>query len=79
MKHFKMNDKVYMTESAAENYGAKYLGKPFLIHAISKSTEDHPGYDEGVAPEWLYDLTDAITLKPFDNSLYDYELTEVEP
>ena len=73
MKHFKKNQKVSII-SDNENY-AKYQNQILTVSHVAKNREEHPGYDEGVSPNYLYDLK---TLEgenvPF--SLYDYELTE---
>jgi len=80
-KHSK-GDKVTMTEDALENYGEQYRGKSFTITHVStkympaKEFYDkgnpegfHPGYDEGVTGQGLYDL------KGLNFSLYDWEVT----
>jgi hypothetical protein len=73
MNHFRMNQRVVMTKDALENYGKKYRGTVFTICVISKSEKDHPGYDNGVAPDWLYDLK-LPDGEYFGSSLYDCEL-----
>ena len=34
----------------------------------------HPGYDEGVSPQKLYDFKDAITNEEIHFSVYDWEV-----
>lgn len=73
MKHFKIGSHVVMTNDALENYGEEYDGVVFVVSYVSKSESDHPGYDRGMSPEWLYDLKSEDG-EDFGLSLYDYEL-----
>lgn len=66
-----IGDKVKMNDVAIENYGEEYRDKTFTVSKISRSTKDHPGYDEGLAGEALYDFEEL------EFSLYDYEVYEV--
>ncbi len=67
----KINDRVQIV-SDNENY-VKYLNMPLIITHIARNTDEHPGYDEGLNGEGLYDLkTEAGEDLPF--SLYFYEL-----
>lgn len=66
--NYKVGDKVMLTSDALENYGSKYKDKVFKVEIVSTSTDDHPGFDDGMG-EALYDL------KNFNNSVYDYEIT----
>lgn len=66
-----IGDKVKMNDVAIENYGEEYRDKTFTVSKISRSTEEHPGYDEGLADEALYDFEEL------EFSLYDYEVYEV--
>lgn len=34
----------------------RFRGKTLKITKISKNRDDHPGYDEGLSPELLFDL-----------------------
>jgi len=72
-KYFKVGDKVTMTQNALENYGYKYNGVIFTITVVSKNENDHPGYDMGVFPMRLYDLS-LPDGSDFPCSLYDWEL-----
>ena len=74
MKHFSLGAKVKMTDNAIENYGIQYQNRIFVVSYISKNSEDHPGYDNYAAPDWLYDLKFNDTNEDFGCSLYDYEL-----
>jgi hypothetical protein len=64
---YNVGDYVRMTDDAIDNYGEQYRDKEFRISYVSKSIDDHMGYDEGVGGN-LYDL-DGLNF-----SLYDYEL-----
>lgn len=71
MKHFKLGQFVKIN-SDNENY-EQYRGKHLKIVHVAKNKDEHPGYDESVYPQQLYDLeTMDGSLVPF--SLYDYEL-----
>lgn len=65
---FKVGDKVMMTNDALENYGFKYEGKKFTVSHVATNTSEHPGYDNGVKGQALYDL------KELGFSLYDWEV-----
>lgn len=78
---FRVGDHVKMTDDALENYGEKYRDEVFTITSVStkympskqffaqgKPEGYHPGYDEGMNGQGLYDLDG------FNSSLYDYEL-----
>ena len=65
--------KVIMTENAVENYGEKYRDVVFVITHVSRSEQDHPGYDSCVG-ENLYDLKFAESNIEFGSSLYEYEV-----
>jgi hypothetical protein len=53
----------------------KYMpAKDFF--ASGKPEGYHPGYDEGVSPEKLYDLKRADNNEDLPMSLYDWELEE---
>ena len=78
---YRIGQRVKMTNDALENYGEKYRDKVFIIescahsympakefYAKGKPSGYHPGYDDGVKGQCLYDLKD------FGSSLYDWEL-----
>ena len=75
-KHYRLGNKVRMTEEALENYGEQYSEVTFEIIKVSKSTKDHPGFDDSVYPDWLYDLKNLDNGEYFPGSLYDYELLD---
>ena len=65
---YKEGDHVIMTDVALENYGENYRGQVFTVESCANCVEDHPGYDDSIAPQGLYDL------EGLNYSLYDYEL-----
>ncbi len=78
---FSIGEKVKMSDNALENYGQEYKDKEFAIthkankympaekfFAMGKPEGYHPGYDEGVKGQFLYDL------QGLNFSLYDWEL-----
>lgn len=71
MKQVRLKGKVKMNDVAIENYGEEYRDKVFTVSKVSRSTKDHPGYDEGLADEVLYDFEEL------EFSMYDYEVYEV--
>jgi len=87
MKHKKVGQVVIMSEEALDNYGEKYREMDLIIthraHSYMPAKEFyakgmpdgyHPGYDDGVKGQWLYDLKIARTKKDLPFSLYDWEL-----
>lgn len=73
MKHFRLNQRVRVSpENDNDNY-ASFRDNVLIITHVAKDKTDHPGYDESVSPEYLYDLkTESGEDVPC--SLYDYEL-----
>lgn len=69
--------KVTMTQDAIENYGEKWDGVVLVITHVAHNKSEHPGYDEGVSPQGLYDLKRQDTNEDLPMSLYDWELTKV--
>ena len=69
-----INDIAIMTDNALDNYGEEYRDKVFTITHKATNTDQHPGYDNSVFPDPLYDL--SLDGEDFPNSLYDYELIE---
>ncbi len=58
-----------------ENY-TEFLNQVLIITFVSRNTNDHPGYDESLSPEKLFDLkTETGEEVPF--SLYEYEVKEI--
>ena len=72
---FTKGDKVKMTENALENYGEENRDTVFTILYVASNRNEHPGYDEGVSPQKLYDLETPAGAH-YPNSLYDYELED---
>jgi len=64
----KKGQKAQMTDDAVDNYGEKYRGKWFTVQSVAFSKDDHPGYDDCIPGEPLYDFEEL----PF--SLYGWEL-----
>jgi hypothetical protein len=52
----------------------KFLNKVLVVTFVSKNKNDHPGYDEALSPQKLYDLKVHKTNEIVPFSLYDYEL-----
>lgn len=88
MAKYRTGSHVKMTEDALENYGEEYRDIEFLVtHVATKYMPAqqfyaegaprgyHPGYDEGVSPQGLYDLAFVETGEDLQFSLYDWELT----
>lgn len=73
MKHFKLNQRVRVSpENDNENYDS-FRDKVIIITNVAKNVYEHPGYDESLSPQYLYDLK-TISGKEVHFSLYDYEL-----
>jgi hypothetical protein len=58
-----------------ENYSS-FRDRPLKIIHVATSTEQHPGYDDSMKGQGLYDFIDAVTGMEIGCSLYDYELTK---
>lgn len=73
MNHFNLNQKVMVNpENDNDNYD-NFRNETLIVTHVAKNRNEHPGYDEGVSPQYLYDLkTESGKDVPF--SLYDYEL-----
>jgi hypothetical protein len=65
---------VVMTDDALENYGEEWRDVELVITHVAHSVAEHPGYDEGVSPQGLYDLKRADSGEELQFSLYDWEL-----
>lgn len=76
MSYRRINQRVKIhPDCENENY-TKYRGQILRIYTISKNEQEHPGYDNSMYPDRLYDLkTESGEDVPF--SLYDYELINV--
>jgi len=73
MKHFKLNQKVKVSPENDNDCYNSFRDEVLIITHVAKSKEEHPGYDEGVSPDYLYDLK-TVSGKDVHCSLYDYEL-----
>ncbi len=71
MTHFKLNQKVRVN-SDNDCYDS-FRNEVLIVSNVAKNREDHPGYDEGTSPEYLYDLK-RENGEDIPCSLYDYEL-----
>lgn len=73
MKHFKLNQRVRVSpENDNDSYNS-FKDEVLIITHVAKDKSTHPGYDESVSPEYLYDLK-TESGKDVPCSLYDYEL-----
>ena len=73
MKHFKLNQKVRVNPSNDNDNYDSFRNEVLIITNVAKNTNDHPGYDDSVSPDYLYDLK-TVSGKDVHCSLYDYEL-----
>ena len=78
---------VFMTNDAINNYGEQWRGVALVIthsankympakefFANGKPDGYHPGYDDSIKGEKLYDLKRADTSEALNMSLYAYEV-----
>ena len=73
MKHFKLGDKVRVSpDNDNENYNS-FKDSVLIVTHVAKDRNSHPGYDESVSPDYLYDL-ETESGEAVNCSLYDYEL-----
>lgn len=70
----RVNQTCKMTEEAINNYGEKYQDVELIVTHVARNRDEHPGYDEGVFPQKLYDLKIKETGEDLPFSLYDWEL-----
>ncbi len=81
------NQTCKMTDEALENYGQEWAEVELVVthvahsympakqfFAMGKPEGYHPGYDEGVKGQKLYDLKRKDTGEEINFSLYDWEL-----
>jgi len=68
------NQKVVMSENAIENYGEQWRNIVLIITHVARNKNEHPGYDDGVSPQCLYDLKREDNGEDLNMSLYDWEL-----
>jgi len=76
MENYKLGDRVKVSSDNDNDYYDSFRNKILIVTGISRNTEDHQGYDEGLNGEALYDLKD-LKGNNINCSLYDYELTKV--
>lgn len=87
MARYKIGDRLVMSNAGLENYGEKWLAVELIVTHVATNYMPakefyekgnpngyHPGYDEGVAPQGLYDLKRADNQEELGMSLYDWEL-----
>ena len=75
MPKYKVGSRVKMTKDALENYGPEWEGVILEVTHVARNTKEHPGYDDGVKGQGLYDLRRVDNLSELQFSLYDWELT----
>jgi len=73
MRHFKLGQKVKVNPSNDNDNYDTFRNKVLIISNVAKNIDDHPGYDECVSPDYLYDL-ETKDGEQINCSLYDYEL-----
>lgn len=78
MDEFAVGDVVTVAEGVVENYGQQFTGRRLQVAAVAYNRDQHPGYDEGLGGQGLYDLADAETGEELPHSLYAYELESAE-
>ena len=75
MCNFKVDDRVKVNRDNDNEGYNEFRDKILIVTHVARNVEEHPGYDNGVYPECLYDLEtedgEEVLL-----SLYDYELEE---
>ena len=59
-----------------ENYDS-FRDKILIVTHVARNINEHPGYDESVSPDKLYDLKVEETGEDVNCCLYDYELKEL--
>ena len=73
MKHYRMGLKVRVARDNDNDGYDSFRDKVLRIVHVAKNRNEHPGYDEGISPEYLYDL-ETLDGESIGSSLYDYEL-----
>ena len=67
---------VVMVSPENDNDGYNdFKGKKLRITNVTKSSDEHPAFDEGMAGEGLYDL-ETLDGEQIGSALYDYELVD---
>lgn len=73
MIHFQLNQRVRIHPENDNDCYNNFRNEILIVTNVAKNKNEHPGYDEGISPEYLYDLK-TTTGKDVPFSLYDYEL-----
>jgi|APSaa5957512535_1039671.scaffolds.fasta_scaffold00325_76 hypothetical protein len=69
---YQIGDRVKVDSDHKDNY-EDFADKVLIVTHVAVSHKDHPGYDDGVAGQALYDFK-TLDGKEIHSSLYDYEL-----
>lgn len=78
MSNFKKGDIVRVNpENDNENYKS-FRNKNLRIIHVAHNTMEHPGFDDSMKGEGLYDFEIANTGEKVHCSLYDYELIKIK-
>jgi len=75
MKHFRLNQRVKVSPDNDNECYNDFRNEILIITNVAKNKDDHPGYDESVGPDYIYDLKKESG-KEVPCSLYDYELVK---
>lgn len=73
MRHFKINQRVRVSPENDNDCYNSFKDKVLIITNVATNEDQHPGYDNGVHPNYLYDFK-TENGKQVGCSLYDYEL-----
>jgi len=71
MRHFNLNQRVRVN-SENDCYDS-FRDEVLIITNVATNKDEHPGYDAGLSPDYLYDFK-TESGKDVPCSLYDYEL-----
>jgi hypothetical protein len=70
---FKKGQKVMVSPDNDNECYDSFRDKVLIITHVATNTKEHPGYDNSVSPQGLYDFA-CEDGTPVGCSLYDYEL-----
>jgi len=73
MKHFKLGQKVKVSPENDNECYDSFRNEVLRVTHLAKNASEHPGYDAGVSPDYLYDL-ETVSGEPVPYPLYDHEL-----
>jgi len=73
MKHFKLKQRVKVSSQNDNDSYDSFRNEVLIVTHVAKNKEQHPGYDDSLNGEYLYDLK-TESGKEVNCSLYDYEL-----